>query len=158
MPFNSTSTMLLHRIISQWSRLFLLSHALPLIFFFFFFLHCKMNHGSNHLLHPGESGAPAAWLTNQEPQRQTRGRRQPFVVPSSSTFTTTSPFGPKKLKRRCVCVREQRSAAVFSSPVIKSWLICLQRSRSSHDVKWDHDVSAIPSRAGPPSALLTVPG
>lgn len=34
MPFNSRSTTLLHRIISQWSWLFLLSHALSPSFFF----------------------------------------------------------------------------------------------------------------------------
>lgn len=75
-----------HRIISQWSGVFLLSHAL---FFFFFPLHCKMNHGSNRL-YPGESGKLADGLTNHKLQRQTHKRREPFVVLHSSTYKTTS--------------------------------------------------------------------
>lgn len=159
MPFNSTSTMPLHRIISQWSGLFLLSHALSFFFFFFPLLHCKMNHGSNRL-YPGESGELAARLTNHQLQRQTHRRRSLLLfIDVQDDF----PFGPKKIKRRCVRRRGSWAAPVVSLVMVSAQsqlsrvgarvCVCLwQRHSTSHDVKWEQDWSAIPSLAAPPSA------
>lgn len=96
MPFNSRSTTPLHRIISQWSWLFLLSHALS---FFFSLPHCKMNHGSNRL-YPGESGELANGLTNHEHRRQTHRRREPFVVRCTHQVRRQLPIWPEEKMKR----------------------------------------------------------
>ena len=107
MPFNSRSTTPLHRIISQWSWLFLLSHAL-----FLFFPHCKMNHGSNRL-HPGESSELANGLTNHEHQRQTHRRRKPFVVPRTHQVRRQLPIWPEEIKRWSVSRQNKPTSFAF---------------------------------------------
>lgn len=92
MPFNSRSTTPLHRIISQWSWLFLLSHALSPFFFFFFFLIAKWIMDPAIFTRGRVASWRMGWPIKSIRSRHTNGQ-------SLLLLKTTSPFGLKKIKR-----------------------------------------------------------
>lgn len=96
----------LHRIISQWSGLFLLSHALS---FFFFFSPSLQNESWIQPSLPGgerRAGGLADQSWASEADTQTEGA---FCCSALIAVQDNFPFGPKKIKRWRV--REQISSA-----------------------------------------------
>lgn len=93
MPFNSRSTTLLHRIISQWSWLFLLSHALSPFFFI-----------AKWIMDPTvcTRGRAASWRTGW-PIMSIRGRhtdaRSLLLCAALIELEDNYGFGRKKIKR-----------------------------------------------------------
>lgn len=150
MPFNSTSTMPFHRIISQWSGVFLLSHAL-------------------FSLSPPPSLQNESWIQPSllRGERQAGGRADQSRASEANAFCCAAlidlqdnfPFGLQKIKRLVWGSKHDRLQLCFSfsyqsrSSSQSKWPLCLWRSYNiSHNVKWDHGWPAIPSLASPLSA------
>lgn len=138
MPFNSTSTMPLHRIISQWSGLFLLSHAL---YFFFFSSPSLENESWIQPSLPGggrQAGGPADQSRASEADAQTEGA---FCCSALLDVQDNFPFGPKKKTRRRVREHACWASLVLSLPVmVEAQFVC--GSVPGQGVKRDGDWSA----------------
>lgn len=100
MPFNSRSTTPLHRIISQWSWQFLLSHALSPSFFFFFLI-------AKWIMDPTvcTRGRAASWRMGW-PIMSIRGRHtgggRLLLCAALINLEDNYRFGLKKIKRQTV--------------------------------------------------------
>lgn len=141
MPFNSTSTMPLHHIISQWSGLFLLSHALS--FFFSPFI-------AKWIMDPTmfTRGRAASWRTGW-PIVSFRGRRadggsllfcthrRTRRLPVWAFLVMVKRTVAAHQRDRCVCLWELQHQPWCQ---VGPWLLC----------------SSQPGR--PSVSLLTVPG
>lgn len=165
MPFNSRSTTPLRRIISQWSWLFLLSHALSL--FFFFLLIAKWIMDPTIFTRGRAASWRMGWPVMSIRGRHTDGgslllccahrvRRQLLIWPevklkdgvrgdTITRFICVLLFFSFLFTLNLLAPLLCFTAYLQSDLPVCAFLAVWQSLSAIHNVKWDHDCSAIPS-------------